>query len=277
MKPFRTRSISAAASAFSPGSGAVCSSASRSSARSTWPLSSSSKAEKADSSSELGESAASVAARELRKAPIVMVCGADGGKNCDTPQRARWQAWSPPAVESALPSPEIHVHQRDPPSWFSMSATSSRPTVPSLSRSRISKPSRSVRTCDGCSCDSALLLAMADAGLGTDGSARGAAAGASSLAAPRGVLLPAVLDGVAPLVKPRGGAAGLWRSRGRRRGRGLAQRGRRHGRFWPAEWGTALAGGPVAQRRRLVGGRHGLCLGKRQQELTGLLFVYILE
>lgn len=50
----------------------------------------------------------------------------------------------------------------DLPSWFSMSATSSLFTVPSLSRSRIWKPSRKVRTCAGCSWDNALLWPVMD-------------------------------------------------------------------------------------------------------------------
>jgi hypothetical protein len=77
-------STSLAVRAFSPGSGAVSRSAFRSSTKSTWPLSSSSKAEKADSSSALGESAASASASELRNTARVIVWGADGGKNLDT-------------------------------------------------------------------------------------------------------------------------------------------------------------------------------------------------
>lgn len=50
----------------------------------------------------------------------------------------------------------------DLPSWFSMSATSSLFTVPSLSRSKIWKPSRKVRTCAGCSWDKALLWPVID-------------------------------------------------------------------------------------------------------------------
>lgn len=45
------------------------------------------------------------------------------------------------------------------PSWFSMSATSSLLTTPSLSRSRIWNPSRRFRTWDGCSWDSAFPCA----------------------------------------------------------------------------------------------------------------------
>jgi hypothetical protein len=84
VKPSITLSTSAGVSARSPGSGAVLSSASLSSDTSTWPLSSSSKAEKAESSSALGDRAAKVSASELRKAARAMVCGADGGKNFDT-------------------------------------------------------------------------------------------------------------------------------------------------------------------------------------------------
>jgi hypothetical protein len=66
---------------FSPGSGAVWRRASLNSSRSIWPLSSSSKAEKAFNSSALGDKAARDVARELRKTASVMVCGAEGGKN----------------------------------------------------------------------------------------------------------------------------------------------------------------------------------------------------
>lgn len=76
-----TWSISAAVSALSPGSGAVCRSASRSSAKSTWPLSSSSKAENAESNSELGDRDARLVAIVLRNVARVMVWGAEGGKN----------------------------------------------------------------------------------------------------------------------------------------------------------------------------------------------------
>lgn len=78
--PAMTWSTSAAVSARSPGSGAVCSKASRSSARSIWPLSSSSKALNADSSSELGERAARLVAMVLRNVARGIVCGAEGGK-----------------------------------------------------------------------------------------------------------------------------------------------------------------------------------------------------
>lgn len=84
VKPSMTLSTSAAVRARSPGSGAVLSRASRSSATFVCPLSSSSNAEKADSSSALGESAASFSAKEFRNAASAIVCGADGGKNCDT-------------------------------------------------------------------------------------------------------------------------------------------------------------------------------------------------
>ena len=45
------------------------------------------------------------------------------------------------------------------PSWFSISATSSLLTTPSLSRSRIWNPSRRFRTWDGCSWDMAFPCA----------------------------------------------------------------------------------------------------------------------
>ena len=78
------------------------------------------------------------------------------------------------------------------PNWLSISATSSLPTVPSLSLSNIWKPSRRVLTCDGCSCERAFSFAMAPGAF--DGCERRAAGdGASSAgAAPRGVQLAAV-------------------------------------------------------------------------------------
>lgn len=45
----------------------------------------------------------------------------------------------------------------DLPTWVNMSATSSLPTTPSLSRSRIWKPSRSSRTCAGWSFETAFM------------------------------------------------------------------------------------------------------------------------
>lgn len=94
----------------------------------------------------------------------------------------------------------------DVPSWFSMSATSSLFTTPSLSRSRIWKPSRSVRTCGGCSCDSALPWPMGAVGAAEapreprdargDPSMSAAVAGSCGVSA-LGVMLSAVLaDGV---------------------------------------------------------------------------------
>lgn len=73
VNPFMILSTSADVSARSPGSGAVSSNALRNSFKSTWPLSSSSKAEKAESSSALGESATNASASELRKAARAMV------------------------------------------------------------------------------------------------------------------------------------------------------------------------------------------------------------
>lgn len=43
------------------------------------------------------------------------------------------------------------------PSWFNMSATSSLPITPSLSRSRIWNPSRNSRTWTGCNFDNELI------------------------------------------------------------------------------------------------------------------------
>ena len=76
-----TLSISRSVKAFSPGSGAVCSRASLSSAKSTCPLSSSSKAENAERSSAEGLNAASCTAIALRNVGRVTVCDVDGGKN----------------------------------------------------------------------------------------------------------------------------------------------------------------------------------------------------
>jgi len=66
---------------FSPGSGAVFNKASRNSARSACPLSSSSKAENADRSSEEGDSWERSPASELRKVGRVTACDVEGGKN----------------------------------------------------------------------------------------------------------------------------------------------------------------------------------------------------
>src|SRR6478609_4539949 len=82
--PSTTLSTSAAVSARSPGSGAVFSRAFRNTAKSTWPLSSSSNAEKADSSSALGDSADSASAKEFRNAARAIVWGPEGGKKGDT-------------------------------------------------------------------------------------------------------------------------------------------------------------------------------------------------
>lgn len=93
-----------------------------------------------------------------------------------------------------------------------MSATSSRLTTPSQSRSRIWKPSRSVLTCAGCSCESALpfasgfAVAVRDGGSGLCGNAAIVSAGDC----PLGVQLSWVLVGVVGLANldaPLGGAA----------------------------------------------------------------------
>jgi len=84
VKPLMTLSISVSVSARSPGSGAVWSRASRSSARSICPLSSLSKAEKAERSSVLGDMAASASASAFMKTGMAIVWGADGGKNRET-------------------------------------------------------------------------------------------------------------------------------------------------------------------------------------------------
>lgn len=92
---------------------------------------------------------------------------------------------------------------QDLPSWFSISATSSLPTLPSLSLSSIWKPSRSVLTCDGCSCDRLFPCPRAEAPevVVDDRAGPLAATGAPepSLPKPRGVLLPVVEVGVAAL------------------------------------------------------------------------------
>lgn len=76
-----------------------------------------------------------------------------------------------------------------------MSATSSLPTVPSLSRSSIWNPSRSVLTCAGCSCERALPFPMTDGGAAAvRGIPLAAGDGRSSTA--RGVRLPVVVVGV---------------------------------------------------------------------------------
>lgn len=68
----------------SPGSGAVCNKASRSSTKSTCPESSSSKAENAERSSWAGDSAESRVAREFKNAGREVVCGDEGGKKAVT-------------------------------------------------------------------------------------------------------------------------------------------------------------------------------------------------
>lgn len=87
-------STSAAVRARSPDSGAVVSKASLSSALSTWPLSSSSKAEKADSSSVLGESAARTSDSEFKKAASAVDCGPDEGKNRATSEGPFGKPWT---------------------------------------------------------------------------------------------------------------------------------------------------------------------------------------
>lgn len=88
MKLLITLSTSRSVNGVSPGSGAVCSKASRSSATSTCPLSSSSKAEKADNNSLDGESEAKRLAIVLRKVGKGMVWDDPGGKKGDKSEEA---------------------------------------------------------------------------------------------------------------------------------------------------------------------------------------------
>lgn len=80
----------------------------------------------------------------------VSVCGSEGGK-----KRAM--------DEGSEGSPELSAIFEENsqillvPSWFSMSATSSLPTTPSLSRSNIWNPSRNSRTCPGCNFETAFM------------------------------------------------------------------------------------------------------------------------
>lgn len=141
VKPSITLSTSPGVRALSPGSGAVLSRASRSSATFTWPLSSSSKAEKADRSSALGDSAASFSASVFRKAGRAMVCADDGGKNCETSVELDGSPKYTPSQSSARFKEDgvplcggLTVYL---PSWVSISATSSRFTTPSQSLSKI--------------------------------------------------------------------------------------------------------------------------------------------
>src|SRR5690625_4974427 len=92
-----------------------------------------------------------------------------------------------------------------------MSATSSRLTTPSQSLSRIWKPSRSVLTCAGSSCDSALPLLSAFVGgaRGMDSGLCGDAMLSTGVCA-LGVQLSCVLVGVVGLANrlaPASGAA----------------------------------------------------------------------
>jgi hypothetical protein len=154
LKPSTTMSISRSVNLRSPGSGAVCSRASFSSARSIWPSSPSSKASNAALSSlerdkplSRSDSVFKKVARLIDCAPLKYDASVDG------------------VAES--------------PSCDSMSATSAELTCPSLSRSMTLKHSRMLCRSGGGTLDSASLVTVRVKGAGRVANGAGLSTGFS--------------------------------------------------------------------------------------------------